>query len=68
MGFTNEAVEIEESGGLLYKVDRDGPMADDPRETELDSWSKWHGTFDNTGTLNDLHGLVEAECERIFGS
>lgn len=67
-GFTNEAVRIRESGGLLYRVDREGPLADDPRETELDAWDDWDGIIDNGGDLNDLHAKMEVEYQRIFVS
>jgi hypothetical protein len=65
-GFTNEARAVCESGGLLYKVERDGPMGTDPREVELDTWEDFTGTLDNTGTLNDLNDAVCGLCEEIF--
>jgi hypothetical protein len=66
-GFTNEAIAVRESGGLLYKIERSNqPMANDPRETELDLWNDWDGIIDNHGTLHDLNTLIEAHASRIF--
>lgn len=66
MGFTTEATSVRESGGWLLNVERDGPMADDPRETELDSWTDWDGVLSNHGSLEDLHDVVVKQCERMW--
>jgi len=66
MGFTNEAKEIRESGGLLLQVCRDGPMSTDAREVELDTWTDWDCLFGNRGTLHDLNLLAEDFCKEYF--
>jgi hypothetical protein len=66
MGYTNEAIAIENRGGFLYKVDRDGPLDSDPRETELDSWTRWAREIDNSGDLRDLHTQAKGICMEVF--
>lgn len=69
MGFTNEAIAIREEGGFLCRLNRLGmPMADDPRETELDSWTDWDADLDNNGTLQELNQVISTSIgEALFG-
>lgn len=57
--FINEAVSIQNTDGLLVKINRDGLIkGTDPAEVELDSWSAytdWDYEIDNNGTLKDLN-------------
>jgi hypothetical protein len=67
MGFTNEATKIQACGGTLVRMDRDGEMATDGRETELDSWEEWHFKVSNKGDLRALNDQVIWIGEQIFG-
>lgn len=63
LGFLNEALAIREAGGLLVKMVRDGEMAADGRETELDVWDDWDAVIDNTGTLEQLNEFAVEFCK-----
>lgn len=65
LGFWNEAEEVRTSGddNILVKMDREGPMASDGRETELDRWSDWDIIAANHGTLQDLQHIAVTICE-----
>ena len=67
MGFLNEATKIEDCGGYLVRMDREGEMATDNRETELDAWTRWSFTVSNNGTLRELNDKTVWICEQIFG-
>ena len=63
LGFWNEAVDIAKGGGILIRIDRQGEMATDGRETELDNWTDWNAVVDNNGCLQDLHRRARDICE-----
>jgi len=63
LGFVNEAEEIRATkGGVLVKMEREGPMATDGRETELDGWLDWDIIVKNHGTLHDLQRTAVQIC------
>jgi hypothetical protein len=66
-GYRNEATAVREVNGYLYKLEREGPLDPDPRETELDSWTDWNGILDNNGSLRDLHNHAKAISMEVFG-
>lgn len=56
--FWNEAVSLREQGAVMIKIDRPGPMATDPAEVDLDTWTDWDYTIFNEGSLEDLNTQV----------
>lgn len=62
LGFVNEAEEIRAVNGVLVKVEREGPMATDGREVELDGWSDWDVVAGNHGSLRDLQQVAVQIC------
>jgi hypothetical protein len=66
LGFINEALEVRKSGGILLKIERNGPMANDARETELDTWTDWDAIINNHGTLLELHTQAVQICEELI--
>lgn len=63
LGYRNEGYAVREAGGVLIRIDREGPLDDDPRETELDDWSDWDAIVCNHGSLPDLHAQAVTLCE-----
>lgn len=66
MGFTNEALSVRHRDGFLFKLEREGPLSPDARETELDTWTDWDKIIGNNGSLRDLHTQAVAICTEIF--
>jgi hypothetical protein len=64
LGFWNEAEEVRTGDdNILVKMEREGPMASDGRETELDKWSDWDSIAGNNGSLIDLQRIAVTICE-----
>lgn len=64
LGFWNEAEEVRATpNSVLVKMDREGPLASDGRETELDGWSDWDAIAANHGTLPELQQIAVTICE-----
>lgn len=59
LGFRNEATAIREAGGILIRIDREGPIAFDDREIQLDDWHDWDAIISNHGTLYELNEKAE---------
>ena len=59
--FPNEARAVQESGGKLYRIHREGvgPANDHSSETSLDDW-KFDGVILNEGTLEEYHDRVRS--------
>lgn len=56
--FTNEAEAIKAAGGKLVRIDRPGHNPS-PFESELNDWTEWDCTLDNSGSVVDLEqGIV----------
>ena len=56
--FINEAKAIQDTGGLLIKINRDVPRGFDSAEIDLDNWTNWNLIIDNNGTFEDLNKKV----------
>ena len=68
LGFRNEAHKIRACGGYLARMDRDGELATDGRETELDGWTDWNFTVGNNSDLRVLYHQAEKIAYTIFGA
>lgn len=67
LGFWNEADEVRATeNGVLVKMEREGPMAADGRETELDKWSDWDTIVANHGDLHDLNEQAVRICNEFI--
>jgi len=69
--FRNEARMIRDMGGLVWKIDRTGYVAEDrdPRHTseiDLDGW-QFDDVILNDGTIADLYEKVDARYRRLKG-
>lgn len=66
-GFFNEALAINEAGGLLCKINRDGlPQGTDPREVELDTWKNWDYVVNNSSTLEYLNQVAVSIADGLL--
>lgn len=66
--FPNECDAILRSGGLVYRVDRPSVEKDGHEsENALNTYDKWTGVIDNSGSLVDLYGSIEGFHEEFAG-
>jgi len=65
--FPNEAEAIKALGGLVIRVDRDGPHDPHPSETALDEYD-FDCVIDNNGSLKDLTGEVHKWITENLGN
>lgn len=67
VGYPNEARKIQECGGILVRMDREGELATDGREVSLDSWDEWSYIIDNNKDLRALNDRVVEVGKAVFG-
>ena len=62
--FTNEAQEIKEWGGHIWRVERPGinPANDHVSESELNAWN-FDSIIYNSGTIEDLSDVIAYDME-----
>ncbi len=57
--FPEEALAIQERGGLVYKIVRDSvTRQDDGADDPLEDFERWDGVLDNNGTLGQFHDKI----------
>ena len=69
--FKNEAKMIQDMGGVVWKIDRPGFLAEDrdpdhTSEIDLDEWN-FDAVIINDGTIPDLRKLVETQFKKLKG-
>jgi hypothetical protein len=69
--FPNEADAILQTGGRVYRIDRDVPktdredivnIADDP----LSDYTQWSGIITNNGSMQDFFNKIKAIGDELF--
>jgi len=67
--FPNEADMILRRGGHVYRVDRPGlpELGEHASETAMESYDRWTGLLDNSGTLADLSVRVNQLVKAAWG-
>lgn len=68
--FRNEADAIKHLGGKVVRINRPGtePVNDHVSESEMDNYDRYDATIENSGSLDDLKGLVLDLEWMLFGS